>query len=122
MRYCRPMQRPPHPTRIKSTARRLVTAAFDDLAATLVSRWAADATTRARAAERLYHLALDDDHGLLQWHGVQRAAEAVAALLEADSRERWRATFAAQIARRHQGDSVQVPWPDDLVDLSALGD
>jgi D-glycerate 3-kinase len=30
MGYCRPMQRPPHPTRIKSTARRLVTAGFDD--------------------------------------------------------------------------------------------
>ena len=30
MGYCRPMPRPPHPTRIKSTAGRVVTAGFDD--------------------------------------------------------------------------------------------
>lgn len=79
----------------------------------LASRQWHDERRRAdEALDALYQQALDNQALLLGWAGVASAAEILADVLADDPARASAARFVLQVARRHDGHTAPIAWPD----------
>jgi tetratricopeptide (TPR) repeat protein len=104
-------------SRIEVTGVRTVAEAFattwQDLDAACLWENAEQAATGARA---LFRMALEGRSELVRWNGVAAGARQALERLPVDAElARFQANVARDIARRHDGESAQLAWPDATV-------